>query len=86
MLSMYIAPISTGRDKNEMTSFKQKISLRKSVPILGLDHHGYVNRELVHVIMAAINLSAITARCKELVCTMGHPRACQQDSRAVEDH
>lgn len=86
MLSICIAPISTSKDKNEINSFKQKITLRKCILILGLDHHCYVNRELVHIIMPALNTSAIIAHCNELVRPMGHLQAHQWDSQAVKVH
>lgn len=86
MLSICIAPISTSKDKNEINSFKQKITLRKCILVLGPDHHCYVNRELVQVIMPALNTSAIIAHCNELVCPMGHLQAHQWDSQAVKDH
>lgn len=82
MLSICIAPISTSKDKNEINSFKQKITLRKCILVLGLDHHCYVNRELVHVIMPALNTSAIIAHCNELVHPMGRLQAHQWDSQS----
>lgn len=86
MLIMSITPISISRGKNEITPFKEKISLRKSLLILGLHCHYYVNREFVHAIMAAISISAITARCNEPVYPAGHLRARQWDGGAIEDH
>jgi len=64
--------------QNEITPFKQKISLRKSILILGLDYHCYENRDFLRIIMAAITTSAITAGCEELICPVRCLQALQR--------
>lgn len=70
-LIVYIALISTSRDKTEITPFQQKMNLGKSLLILGLAHHCYVNREFLCVLMAATDNSAMTAHGNEVICPTG---------------